>query len=162
VGLSLADQRTAVARGSAIRFDCTPVGLRQAIPRLRAPFRRTRLTGRSRYEGVALERISYAAGSILTGDRVAHAIVEYARALAKNGDSDSVRFPVLLASGDVGSAEMLIGPASQVLAVPEHTDHDEIIDEDFVEALGLKTQAIGMPRAVTESPDDLEGYPSDF
>ena len=108
-----------------------------------------------------MERINYAAGSVVTGDRLAHAIVAYARALARQGSSDTVSFPVLLESGELGSAEVLIGPASQVLNVSEPSDHDEVLDEELVSDLQRKTEALGTPRpdfeeAITQDDDGLD------
>lgn len=103
-----------------------------------------------------MERINYAAGSVLTGDRIAHAIVAYGKALAKNDESDTVAFPVLLETGDVAMAEILVGPASQVLNVPEHTDHDDISDDDLVASLQRKTDALGLSRPETATADDVQ------
>jgi hypothetical protein len=110
-----------------------------------------------------MERISYAAASVLTGDRLANAIVAYARALAKKGESDMVDFPVLLDSGEVVLAEILIGPASQLLSVPEHSGHDDIVDEERVADLERRTASLAPPRPVFEPlPEDDDDYPADY
>jgi len=96
----------------------------------------------------------YVAGSVLTGNKIAHALVRYAKALPENEKADTVAFPVLLGTGDVVTSETLIGPASQVRNVPEPNDHKEIVDEELVRALEQKTEALGVPRPKTESGDD--------
>jgi hypothetical protein len=97
-----------------------------------------------------MERINYAAGSVLTGDDIAHALVEYSKALARAAQSDNVTFPVLLESGDVATAEVLIGPASQIMNVPEPNDHDDLSDADLVDELVRKTDALGLSHPQSE------------
>jgi hypothetical protein len=110
-----------------------------------------------------VQRINYAAGSVVTGDRLAHAVVAYASALARNNASDLVSFPVLLDSGEIVHAEVLIGPASQVLVVPERSDHEEILDDDLAAELDTKTHALSTPRPGFESfPDRGRDYPEDY
>ncbi|RKR74804.1 hypothetical protein C8E83_1934 [Frondihabitans australicus] len=109
-----------------------------------------------------MERINYAVGSVVTGNAIAHAIVGYARALAKNGDSDTVTFPILLDDGDVGWAEILIGPASQVLNVPEASDREDIIDTGLVDGLLEKTEQLARPRAEPIGPGDVMEFPDDL
>jgi hypothetical protein len=103
-----------------------------------------------------VQRINYATGSVLTGDEIAHALVAYARALAQEGGSDTVAFPVLLDTGDVEIAEVLVGPASQIMNVPEASDRDDVVDEDVVREIDRKADALGLSRPQPESPRDEE------
>jgi hypothetical protein len=61
-----------------------------------------------------MKRILYASGSVLTGDAVAHSVVQYATVLAKADTADTVTIPVYL-EGQVSTVEMLIGPSSQLM-----------------------------------------------
>ena len=73
-----------------------------------------------------MKRILYSSGSVLTGDRVARAVVQYATALVNNRSADAVTIPVA-GEGASGAVEMLIGPASQLLvedAGPDPADLD--------------------------------------
>lgn len=109
-----------------------------------------------------MERINYAAGSVLTGDRIAHAIATYAKALALKNQSDTVSFPVLLDSGRIALAEVLIGPASQIMNIPEPSDYDDVTDDDFVQLLTQKTDALGVSRPEPETDDDAETRRYDY
>lgn len=63
-----------------------------------------------------MKRLRYAGGSILVGDAVSHALLTYARDLARAATSDTVSIHGLTDEGADDEAEMLIGPASQLFA----------------------------------------------
>lgn len=81
-----------------------------------------------------MDKIHYAGDLILTGTAIAHALLEYAEALAKSGTSATVDIPVRLPDGELSSSRILIGPASQVVSdtEPGEPDDDEIIDDELV------------------------------
>ncbi|ROQ40729.1 hypothetical protein EDF46_0090 [Frondihabitans sp. PhB188] len=110
-----------------------------------------------------MQRITYASGSIVTGDRIADAIGRYAQALALNEKSDLVSFPIVLASGLTATAKILIGPASQLLMVPEPSDYDDVEDAGVVADIERLTAALGMPRPLTEDDPEIDdAYPTDY
>ena len=109
-----------------------------------------------------MERINYATGSVVTGDEIAHALVGYASALAQGGGSDTVTFPILLDTGEVEQAEILIGPASQMITVPEHTSHDELRDAGLVDELDRKRQALSRPHGGPIELDDVVNDPDEL
>jgi hypothetical protein len=76
-----------------------------------------------------MKRIFYSSGSVITGDRIAETIVHYAEVLALRDTSDTIDVPIALASGEVGRAQLLIGPASQLAVVPEELDVDVDVDD---------------------------------
>lgn len=81
-----------------------------------------------------MERVYYAGDHIVTGTEIAKAVFDYAAALAENGSAASVQIPVRREDGSIGSANLLVGPASQLIT--EHIDveeHEELIDEALVE-----------------------------
>ncbi|PZF59391.1 hypothetical protein DEI81_14035 [Curtobacterium sp. MCBD17_013] len=79
-----------------------------------------------------------------------------------SGTPDTVAFSVLLESGDVAPAEILLGRASQVMNVPEPREHEGIVDEYLVRSLEQKTSALGRSRRETESGDGVQqGHPDD-
>jgi hypothetical protein len=102
--------------------------------------------------GAIVQRINYATGSVLTGDDIAHALVAYAKALAQKGTSDMVAFPVLLDTGDVDIAEVIVGPSSQIMNVPEPSDRDDVTDDDVVREIVRRTDALGLSRPQPEAP----------
>jgi len=78
-----------------------------------------------------MKRISYGGSTILTGDSIADALLDYATALARAGSADHVRVPGLGPLGRVELFDLVIGPASQVYA-ENSLGEDEIFDEAFV------------------------------
>ncbi|CAM5428997.1 hypothetical protein [Leifsonia shinshuensis] len=108
-----------------------------------------------------MKRIHYASGSVLTGDAIADVLVRYAAVLATNTAAAEVRAPVILHSGEVGEAVLLLGPASQILAESEPYDGPELRDTDFVDRLDDLVTSLGPRRATfvhagTEELDDLD------
>lgn len=87
-----------------------------------------------------MDRIHYAGDTLLTGSDIAHALLEYARALAQAGSAETVEIPTLNDDGERGRAEILVGPASQLVSHPEDVSSDEIIDAGLVATLRERTQ----------------------
>jgi hypothetical protein len=76
-----------------------------------------------------MDRIFYAGESALTGTAIAHALLEYAQALAVAETSATIEIPVLTDEGSPTTAMYLIGPASQIVAETEESTFDELVDE---------------------------------
>jgi len=110
-----------------------------------------------------MKRIYYAGGSLLTGDRIADAVLTYAAALANMRRADTVEVPELDDTGIRSSIRLLIGPASQLYAVPEPGHPQELIDEELVAELEKKAGSLKPPKALPLRPDDLgSGSDSDI
>ncbi len=115
-----------------------------------------------------MRRLRYAGDSVVTGDAIATLVVEYSEALARANTAASIDIPVRLDGGRVGSATLLVGPASQLISVPEPDDTDEIVDEELLVSMRKRIEDIGPVHAVvTESDavpvqtlDDLD-FPSE-
>ncbi|HEV7951425.1 MAG TPA: hypothetical protein VGP24_16810 [Glaciihabitans sp.] len=90
-----------------------------------------------------MKRIHYAGDSLLTGNDIADALVSYAQALARKNTSATVEVPVRVENGSIAVASVLIGPASQLTAIPEETDFDEISDPDLVAELTAESDLLG-------------------
>jgi len=99
-----------------------------------------------------MRRVYYSSGSMLTGDTIAHAVLEYAEALAKDGRADIVEIPVVLASGRTGTATLLIGPSSQLASVTEETELITPLDDSLVDELRRRTMRLGSPRPGSQQP----------
>jgi hypothetical protein len=99
-----------------------------------------------------MQRIYYANGSILTGESIAIAVIAYAQALAKSPLADTITIPFIdEATGIRSHATLLIGPASQLMFVPEVAPRfDEPTDDLLVEELERKALLIGSPRPVPQ------------
>ena len=111
-----------------------------------------------------MERIYYAGGTVLTGSAIARALLDYARALGETEGSDTVRVPSRLDDGSIGSAEFLIGPASQLVSKTESDVGEELVDEALVEHFRREAALLDDPPGVqiddqphpSSSIDDLE------
>jgi hypothetical protein len=102
-----------------------------------------------------MDQIKYAGNTLVTGSDIAHAVLAYAQALASSDDSATIGIPVQHDDGSIVTAELLIGPASQLIAEPFETAADEIEDEDVVRRLNDATSKLQTPHAVTENATDL-------
>lgn len=104
-----------------------------------------------------MHRVHYAGGSVLTGDAIAAALLEYAAALARNASSATVEVPVREENGRRGVAEVLIGPASQLVSThePDLDDDaldDEILDVELVERFSVASR--GLDSSAAEPLDE--------
>lgn len=97
-----------------------------------------------------MQRIHYAGGDLITGTDIADAIVDYAAALAGRRTAASIDIPVRTASGGVGRAHLLIGPASQLVTESVESEFDELMDEDLVARLRSATTALSSTRPLVE------------
>jgi hypothetical protein len=104
-----------------------------------------------------MERIYYAADSLLTGTDIARALVLYAEALAKVGSSASVDIPTRHDDGSVGRAMFLVGPASQLVTETEQSEYPELTDDALVANLRQETLLLGDARPQSADSDDFPG-----
>jgi hypothetical protein len=99
-----------------------------------------------------MERIHYAGSSFVTGDQIAHALIDYAHYLTAYNKSASVDIPVRRADGTLGHANFLLGPTSQLVSVsePDPGPLGEVVDDRLVASLRELSvvQPIARPRAV--------------
>jgi hypothetical protein len=86
-------------------------------------------------EAVGMRRIVYAGSVFYTGDSIAEALLDYARALASRSMADAVFVPGRLASGETDKIEVLIGPASQVVSEPVEEYGPDLVDDSVVAEL---------------------------
>ena len=105
-----------------------------------------------------MRRIHYAEGSVLTGDDIAAAVLEYARMLASTATAATVEIPVRR-DEDVRVARLLLGPSSQMLVEDEPEDADEIVDEALVAELSDRSRRLSRP--VPMATDDDLAIPLD-
>lgn len=87
-----------------------------------------------------MDRIYYAGDSLLTGSDIARALLDYAQALAQVGAAATVDIPTVTAAGQPGRAEILVGPASQLLSSAEEVSVEEVVDADLVADLQEKSE----------------------
>ena len=97
-----------------------------------------------------MQRIHYAGGDLVTGTDIADAIVDYAAALAGRRTAASIDIPVRTATGGVGRAHLLIGPASQLVTEPVESEFDELTDDELVARLRSATTALSSIRPIVQ------------
>jgi hypothetical protein len=79
-----------------------------------------------------MKLIHYAGDELITGDAIADAVLEYAAALARADGSVTLEIPVRFPDGRSAWATILIGPASQLVAVPHDSEYTELVDDALV------------------------------
>jgi hypothetical protein len=102
-----------------------------------------------------MDQIQYAGNTLVTGSDIAHAVLAYAQALASNGDSATVTIPVLHDDGSVVTAEILIGPASQLITEPYESTAPELEDADAIARLTDATGRLQTAHPVPEPAGEL-------
>ena len=95
-----------------------------------------------------MERINYAGGALLTGDAIARAVISYAEALARRGTAAEVDIPVRREDGTLGYAQLLLGPASQLVAEDVASELEDPVDDDLVASLRSQTDRLSDPHPV--------------
>lgn len=83
-----------------------------------------------------MDKITYAGESFLTGSAIAHALLDYAQALAQTASSAMVPIPTVDEHGLQSQSEILLGPASQILSTSVASELTEVEDEALVVRLG--------------------------
>jgi hypothetical protein len=75
--------------------------------------------------------ITYAGENVITSDDVGATLVELTAALAKRGQAEAVRIPIVFEeTGEHEWAELVVGLGNDVLSVPHRWEGDEV---DFTE-----------------------------
>lgn len=95
-----------------------------------------------------MKRIAYAGGQFLTDDAIGEALMRYANVLAVVDSADVVTVPAVDEHGGLRQIQLLIGPASQIMAM----DTDEPAVEMAVQATLDELAA----RAETRLPSTTE------
>jgi hypothetical protein len=112
--------------------------------------------------GWRMELIHYAGGELMTGEGIAHAVLEYAKMLAMNESSDEVEIPIRREDGSLGVAQLLLGPASQLVAETIVSDLEDVTDSDLVTQLGVKAARLANPRPVMNDASTASGADFDL
>lgn len=100
--------------------------------------------------------VIYGENKVMTGDEIAKAVLSYAAALGENGTTDIVEIPTADENGMSVTAELLLGPASQIMIEPAPDDELEPEDEDLVNELVRRTAAVGGSRFVDPASSHSE------
>lgn len=103
-------------------------------------------------------QLHYAGETVLMANDVCNALLRYARALADTHTSDIVSVPVVSDAGEVATAEFLLGPASQLFAVPMPGMKDQGNDVTVVEDLDHRAGMLRPSQASALDPVDPETF----
>jgi hypothetical protein len=108
-----------------------------------------------------MKRVTYAGESFLTADAVADALVDLTAALGRAADSEVVEMPAVDGEGVARPVRLVIGPASQLVAVPEESAFEEPDGDAVVAELEARTRAMrarfGYHTSYQSAPDyDLD------
>jgi hypothetical protein len=105
-----------------------------------------------------MKQVTYAGTSFVTGSAVADALLALVSALGQSGETAEVQVPAITVTDGATSVDLVIGPASEVVAVLVTTDLPELIDTDVVRSLERQTRALASPKAVLSEQE----LPSDW
>ena len=85
-----------------------------------------------------MKRISYAGGSFVTGDLIADAVLDYAAVLARAGQADRVTVPGLGGDDRLTEFDLVVGPASQLVAEAVEFGGDELESRELLDDLRVR------------------------
>jgi hypothetical protein len=94
-----------------------------------------------------VKRLHHAGGSVLTGDALADAVLDYARTLGNRHLLDVVDIPVINDDGELGQAQILIGSGIQLMSVSAASTSPDLVDEGAVNAIRRQTADMSVARA---------------
>lgn len=107
-----------------------------------------------------MHQISYAGDTFVTTDRIARAVLDYARALGRVGADDTIEIPAVDDSGEVWKIELLIGPASQLVARQVEGEEQDLQAEELLADLSRRVASFDTPNRAAVDPDP--DAPQDF
>lgn len=87
-----------------------------------------------------MKRVNYAGSEFLTGDDITSALLDCSQALAEAGEAETVSVPVVAPDGSISAVTVLIGPASQIVAMDAHIEGRELEDATAVARLNAITR----------------------
>src|SRR5688572_16369371 len=120
-------------------------------------------SGRPRSHHGVMMTLHYTGGSVLMADDVCEAVIQYARVLAASQSSDVLVVPVIDEDGALVTAELLVGPASQLLAVPVSGAPESGRDQSVIDDIERRTRLLDSPASVTRlSRDALPPFDHDM
>ena len=79
-----------------------------------------------------MKSILYSGGTVITGDDIADAVLEYASELARHESSDTLEIPTVDAEGQTGRTKLLLGPASQFVVAQSTVPAEDPVDDELV------------------------------
>lgn len=109
-----------------------------------------------------MKKIIYAGSELVTGDAVAVAVMQYSKALAEEDTAETIEIPVLKGDRSPGTALILVGPASQIVAVDCEEELEELEAPDTVARLEEKARLLRSVAKTDESVVDNDSWIDDY
>jgi hypothetical protein len=100
-------------------------------------------------------KLDYAGGEVLVSDALCHALLNYSADIARTGGSENLRIPVLTADGARQFAEVVIGPASQLLATTIDTADVDLQDSVVIAEILGRSASLQPRRVVPMARDEM-------
>jgi hypothetical protein len=101
-----------------------------------------------------MKRVSYAGESFLTTDTVADALVDLTAALGRTQKAEVVEVPAVDREGKIQAVRLVVGPASQIVAIHVDSRYGEPEVGDTVTRLRAQARATDRPNvAMTSSAE---------
>jgi hypothetical protein len=102
-----------------------------------------------------MKRVSYAGTSFVTGSEIAEALLAFIAALGLSGESAQVTIPALDLDSVPTTVDLVIGPASEIVALQLPVSGDELRDDAVVQYLHDRARDLARPRGVAATADDV-------
>ena len=96
-----------------------------------------------------MKKVSYGGVSFITSDEAAEALLKFAAAAALNDFAEVVHVPVVDESGHAIVADLVIGPASELLVTPSDSAYDPPDTAVAVETLQKRVISLGASKRVS-------------
>ena len=103
-----------------------------------------------------MKQITYAGKSFVTGTDLADAVMRLTAALGLSHETAGVTIPAMDENGHITTADLVLGPATEVLAIAIASDGEEIVDAQIVAGLDERTRVLAPARTVA-STEPLPG-----
>jgi hypothetical protein len=107
-------------------------------------------------------KLKYAGGEIYISDLASTVLLRYAQTLAIHSASDMVTLPAITMDGKRGDTQILIGPASELLAIPTTEMGRDIDDSEAIAVMEKRTAALQPHRPVAGGDEDEAPFADEF
>jgi hypothetical protein len=99
-------------------------------------------------------KLEYAGAEVFVSDALCHALMDFSATIARIGGSEDLTIPVITSEGVSGMAEIVVGPASQLLATPTNETpgnrrDGDLHDEEAVEEIRSRAASLQHPPPAT-------------
>ncbi len=101
-----------------------------------------------------MERLYYCAGNTLvTGNDIAHALLDYARWIVTRREVDLVHVPTRAPDGSIGRTALLLTPTTQLSSETMAAGGEELMDTELVVELRAAATRLRLPHpTVAQEP----------